>query len=328
MNYVPSPSKRSHGSISCDDDDVPAKIPGSSYSSCEADNLGRSSSHVEDMLHLLPQIHDVIDVDVDNILAYPSSEEDEDDGLSFDLLDTTDELLLLESMEHVDTEEEVAFCNGSSEETEETYPVVVSKHGSPHACEGGDDVSITNEAEPIPLMDILALRSTAVTPSPVPKQFATIVPPSPPSERHIQDPTRTPVSLLTEWPMPKLDRHKKYYDINELGPYDVITGRGKVAWNNRGNIYFRMIINQNVELYMSAPRVKQKSQVITSVIEYMQTVLEAKFVKLEQKLITNKDRQHPRQPPKYITLNQRETHDKVGHAFRDAVKRRALANEE
>ena len=98
-----------------------------------------------------------------------------------------------------------------------------------------------------------------------------------------------------------------------------------------------MIINDNVELYMTSPRVKQKSQVITSVIEYMETILGAKFVKLDQEqpqerrlqekntIATNKRKNHTggRRPlkNKYIALNQRETHDKVGHAFRDAVKR-------
>ena len=96
--------------------------------------------------------------------------------------------------------------------------------------------------------------------------------------------------------------------ISLLGPYDVLTGRGKKAWNNPGNEYFRVIINNNVQLYQKASTFKAKSTLIVNVIKQMQTGLGARFVKEG----TN---------GQYEILNRKETHNKVGHAFRDALNR-------
>ena len=91
--------------------------------------------------------------------------------------------------------------------------------------------------------------------------------------------------------------------LDELGPYDILCGRGRQSWNNIGNRRFRVIVNLNLKRYLDAPRRKDKSSVIQSIITMIQQEMGGRFLKEKGN--------------KLIELGKRETHEKVGHALRD-----------
>ena len=131
--------------------------------------------------------------------------------------------------------------------------------------------------------------------------------------------------------------------VDSLQPNDVLTGRGPRAWNHAGNQYFRQIINYNVSQYVAAKTFKAKSTLIRSIIAYMQMELGTRFLKeivpKPQKTETASSKEQESQPKDNDStshegsvddndnafllqvLDRKETHSKVGHAFRDALKR-------
>ena len=98
-------------------------------------------------------------------------------------------------------------------------------------------------------------------------------------------------------------------EIASLGEYDVLAGRGRIAWNNEGNKTFREIVSRNVNRYNAAPTIKDKTAIIGSIVNYMLHDLGARFVK------ESEDGSY------YEILDKKEAHNKVGHAIRDLSKK-------
>ena len=90
-----------------------------------------------------------------------------------------------------------------------------------------------------------------------------------------------------------------------LGPFDVVCGRCKAAFNNEGNQRFREIIAENLQRYIDAPTRVLKGKVILSVVDILTLEKGARFFKL-----TNNGNTRAR-------LNQKTIRQKVGHALRD-----------
>jgi hypothetical protein len=89
-----------------------------------------------------------------------------------------------------------------------------------------------------------------------------------------------------------------------LKPFDVICGKGSLAFNNVGNRRFRVVIEMNAQRYIDAPTRTARSQIIHSVTTLFQEEIGATFVK-QQKDGT------------FIPVSQRIVRQKVGHALRD-----------
>jgi hypothetical protein len=88
----------------------------------------------------------------------------------------------------------------------------------------------------------------------------------------------------------------------ELGLYDVVCGRHRTAFNNIGNRRFRVTVSLALERYTSAPTRKDKSIVIKSIAALVQS---------------NGGRFLQRQGGAWVELNEKQSHEKVGHALRD-----------
>jgi hypothetical protein len=93
--------------------------------------------------------------------------------------------------------------------------------------------------------------------------------------------------------------------VNSLGPYDVICGRGSLAFNNVGNRRFRELISMNVAAYSNFQGRHQKGLFIGSLVQRLQHQIGARFYKL-------KDGQ-------LVELKERQVRQKVGHALRDVL---------
>jgi hypothetical protein len=92
---------------------------------------------------------------------------------------------------------------------------------------------------------------------------------------------------------------------NELGQYDIICGRSKLAFNNVGNRRFRVTVSLSLDRYMSAATRKETSNVIKSVAEIVRGN-GGRFLK-------------PRPDGTWVDLEEKHVHEKVGHALRDAA---------
>lgn len=102
----------------------------------------------------------------------------------------------------------------------------------------------------------------------------------------------------------------RLYTADQIGMYDVLCGRDKAAFNNIGNRRFRVTVSLSLERYLQAATRKEKSVVIKSVV----TMLHAdggKFLQLVTSKRSNSD------APCYIELNEKQAHEKAGHALRD-----------
>ena len=88
----------------------------------------------------------------------------------------------------------------------------------------------------------------------------------------------------------------------ELGPYDVICGRHKAAFNNIGNRRFRVTVSLALDRYISALTRKAKSNMINSIADLVRS---------------NGGRFLQRQDGAWIELNEKHSSQKVGHALRD-----------
>jgi hypothetical protein len=100
-------------------------------------------------------------------------------------------------------------------------------------------------------------------------------------------------------------------EFQELGPNDILSGRGRVARNHIGNQQFRLFINQNVDHYIAAPTSMEKTGMIIALVKTLREEMGARFL--------NPTRNG------YVLLGKGEAHEKVGHALRDATKARAKA---
>ena len=88
------------------------------------------------------------------------------------------------------------------------------------------------------------------------------------------------------------------------GPYDVLCGRDKDAFNSTGNRRFRLTIGLHFRPYMNASSRKKRSEVIVHVTD---TILK----KIGYRFLVPIDKGC------YMELEERRVRAKVGHALRD-----------
>jgi len=93
-------------------------------------------------------------------------------------------------------------------------------------------------------------------------------------------------------------------DSFNVGPYDVMCGRHRLAFNNVGNRRFRVTVSLNVEQYIKAATRKDKSRIILSVVDIVKST-GGRFIKWNSR------------EKKWVELNEKEAREKVGHAIRD-----------
>jgi hypothetical protein len=106
-------------------------------------------------------------------------------------------------------------------------------------------------------------------------------------------------------------RKSQVKEFQELGPNDILSGRGRVTRNHIGNQQFRSFINQNVDQYIAAPTSIEKTGMIIALVKTLREEMGARFLKQTRN--------------GYVLLGKGEAHEKVGHALRDATKARAKA---
>jgi len=99
-------------------------------------------------------------------------------------------------------------------------------------------------------------------------------------------------------------QQQQYLITDALGPYDIICGRGSVAYNNGGNRRFRVLIGSNVEKYKNIVSRHRKGTFIVSLIHTITQKMGGKFYKL-----TNNNT--------FTELTETQSRVKVGHALRD-----------
>jgi hypothetical protein len=97
---------------------------------------------------------------------------------------------------------------------------------------------------------------------------------------------------------------------SELGQYDVICGRSKMAFNNVGNRRFRVTISLALERFVGAPSRKDKSVVIRSVTD----LLLGNGGRFLQQVNKNESSSSG---VIFYELNKKQSRLKVGHALRD-----------
>lgn len=90
--------------------------------------------------------------------------------------------------------------------------------------------------------------------------------------------------------------------VTSVGLYDVLCGRDKTAFQNVGNRRFRVTVSLHLERYMGANSRKDKSIIIKSVAALVRST-GGRFLQ--------------RKGDTLIQLNEKQTHEKVGHALRD-----------
>jgi hypothetical protein len=101
---------------------------------------------------------------------------------------------------------------------------------------------------------------------------------------------------------------RKLISESQMGQYDIICGRSKMAFNNIGNRRFRITISLSLQRYIQALGRNDKSVVIQSVTDL---ILSSGGRFLQQA------KQSGRSDVCYYELSKKESHIKVGHALRD-----------
>lgn len=102
------------------------------------------------------------------------------------------------------------------------------------------------------------------------------------------------------------DEEQKYRTaLDSLGPYDVICGRGSLAFNNIGNRRFRILIGLNVDRYSMADGRHRKGQFIGKMVHEIVNEIGAKFYKFQKGQLKE--------------LSGSQIRQKVGHALRDTL---------
>jgi hypothetical protein len=91
-----------------------------------------------------------------------------------------------------------------------------------------------------------------------------------------------------------------------LGPYDVICGRHKSAFNNVGNRRMRATISMYIDRFVASRNRREKASYITAVLDIFE-VSGGRFLKWCN------------QTHCFVSLDQKKAYDKIGHAFRDMV---------
>ena len=121
-----------------------------------------------------------------------------------------------------------------------------------------------------------------------------------------------------------------------LGDLDVLCGRGRVAQNLVGNQRFHTLIRSKLETYVNQRSKQDKSILIKTIASHCVTELGFRFLKKSNNASRKKLLQPPNQQQsskassamshlqlsQYVTLEDAEIYDKVGHALRDlAIKK-------
>jgi hypothetical protein len=101
------------------------------------------------------------------------------------------------------------------------------------------------------------------------------------------------------------DNHQQLKE--SIGPYDILCGRHKAAFNNIGNRRFRITVKLQLDRYLRAPTRLDKSLVIQSIIHLVSNNNGGRFLKWDKR---SKD---------WVELDDKEARAKVGHAIRDMV---------
>jgi hypothetical protein len=96
--------------------------------------------------------------------------------------------------------------------------------------------------------------------------------------------------------------HHEFTSSDKLQHYDVICGRHRSAFDNVGNRRFRVLVSLSLDSYKNAPTRAHKSAVIKNIVDSVHTG-GGRFLQ--------------RKGSGWIELDEKQTHDKVGHALRD-----------
>jgi hypothetical protein len=108
------------------------------------------------------------------------------------------------------------------------------------------------------------------------------------------------------------ESEEDFLDTSQLGPYDVICGRHKAAFNNIGNRRFRFTVSLALERYLRAPTRKAKSLVIARLADLVHAN-GGHFFELKQ----NSSSASEDNGLQWVELSRKKSHQKVGHALRD-----------
>jgi len=100
-----------------------------------------------------------------------------------------------------------------------------------------------------------------------------------------------------------------------IGPYDILSGRGRDSYQNVGNRRFRVTIAMSLQRYIDASTRLEKSKVILSVVDLIRSS-GGRFLKW----INNRSGDGGY----WVELNERRVREKVGHALRDMAISRNL----
>ena len=91
----------------------------------------------------------------------------------------------------------------------------------------------------------------------------------------------------------------------QVGPNDVVCGRGKGSYNRPGNKKFRALVQDHVQEYVQAKTKLDKSMVLSAIVEKVREDVGGRFVK--QKKGT------------WYEIGDEQAREKVGHAIREAI---------
>jgi hypothetical protein len=105
-------------------------------------------------------------------------------------------------------------------------------------------------------------------------------------------------------------------DERHLGPYDVICGREKCAFNNIGNRRFRVTVALYLDRYMNATTRKEKSNIVKLVARTVQDN-GGRFLQSRRYSSNNDDAEDC-----WVVLSTRQRNEKTGHALRDMASAR------
>lgn len=92
--------------------------------------------------------------------------------------------------------------------------------------------------------------------------------------------------------------------------FDILLGRGKTSFNNKGNRSFRVFVGLHLRSYMEANSRLEKTKVVNFVCQ--------EIIDSGGRFLKNKDND----PDVWIQVSQKVAREKVGHALRDAVTMR------
>ena len=99
--------------------------------------------------------------------------------------------------------------------------------------------------------------------------------------------------------------------ISDLRPFDVLCGRDKQSYHNIGNRRFRIMINMNLQKYMSCKTRTERSRMIQDLTDELQQFC-GQFRFLKRITETNKS-------DIFVELNRKQSREKIAHALRDAA---------